>query len=167
MCDRAGSRTPARLNPHVPRQPTPPPLATLLLNAGPGRLRRAAAPWRAPGPAACRRAGWRPAEGIDAFSGTIGTAMLDDNSNVNVEKWWQTVGATLWERGKRCLVVLDHVNRDKERRGRYPSGSKRKLEGAGVGLQAEALQVLTKQPPNRPSRRCTGPRRPGRSAGSC
>jgi hypothetical protein len=85
---------------------------------------------------------------IDAISGSVGTALLDDNSNVQVEQWWQGLAAMLWEKGKRALIVIDHVNKDAQTRGRYPSGSKRKLEGADVGLQVEAIRRLAKHPPN-------------------
>jgi hypothetical protein len=66
---------------------------------------------------------------------------------VDVEKWWQTVGAVLWGHGARCLLVVDHVNKDAATRGKYPSGSKRKLEGADVGLQVEVIKHMSRRPP--------------------
>lgn len=83
---------------------------------------------------------------VDAYTGALGLAMLDDNSNIDVEKWNQTIGALLWGPEKRCLIVLDHVNKDKESRGRWSSGSKRKLEGADVAYSMEMVKRLGRQP---------------------
>lgn len=83
---------------------------------------------------------------VDAYTGALGLAMLDDNSNIDVERWNQGVGALLWGPEKRCLIVLDHVNKDKETRGRWSSGSKRKLEGADVAYSMEMVKRLGRQP---------------------
>lgn len=83
---------------------------------------------------------------VDAYTGALGLAMLDDNSNIDVERWNQTVGALLWGPEKRTLIVLDHVNKDKETRGRWASGSKRKLEGADVAYSLETVKRLGRQP---------------------
>jgi hypothetical protein len=84
---------------------------------------------------------------VDAFSGALGVSMLDDNSNQDVERWWQEVGLLLGGNGMRCLIVIDHVNKHEQNRGRYPSGSKRKLEGVEVGLQVELVETMGRQPP--------------------
>lgn len=83
---------------------------------------------------------------IDAFTGTLATQMLDDNSTTEVEKWWQTIGSTLWGPEQRALLVIDHVVKDKDNRGRWPSGSKRKLEGADVALSLETVKRLGRKP---------------------
>ena len=83
---------------------------------------------------------------VDAYTGALGLAMLDDNSNIDVERWNQTIGALLWGPEKRCLVILDHVNKDKDTRGRWSSGSKRKLEGADVAYSMEMVKRLGRQP---------------------
>jgi hypothetical protein len=72
--------------------------------------------------------------------------MADDNNNVAVERWWQEVGGLLWGKGARSLVIIDHVNKNEENRGRYSSGSKRKLEGADVALSVQLLKRLQRNP---------------------
>lgn len=84
---------------------------------------------------------------VDAFSGALGAACLDDNKNGDVECWWQRDGLVLWGNGARCLLVLDHVNKSEQNRSRYPSGSKRKLEAADLAYQVEAKKQMGRNPP--------------------
>ena len=84
---------------------------------------------------------------VDAFSGALDLDGRDDNANGDVERWFREVGDFLWDEGKRCLLVLDHVVKDIAARRNNPAGSKRKLERVDVGLAVTATQQMTRVPP--------------------
>lgn len=79
---------------------------------------------------------------IDAFTGALAQALLDDNSNIDVEKWVQDVGNFLWGPEKRALVIIDHVNKNRETSQDYSSGSKRKKEALDVSIEFETIKRL-------------------------
>lgn len=78
---------------------------------------------------------------VDSFASFLSFNGLDDNNRRDVElAWrllddWRTTGAT--------LIVLDHVTKDKEARGRWAIGSERKI---GATDQAYEVEADVKQP---------------------
>lgn len=79
---------------------------------------------------------------IDAFTGALAQSLLDDNNNIDVEKWVQDIGNFLWGPEKRALVIIDHVNKNRETSQDYSSGSKRKKEALDVSIEFETIKRL-------------------------
>lgn len=80
---------------------------------------------------------------IDAAAGAFDTTGLDDNSRKDAETF-----ARLWIRPLFRLdiatLLLDHVTKDREARGKYAIGSERKTGGADVHLGFDALKALSR-----------------------
>jgi Fe2+ transport system protein FeoA len=80
---------------------------------------------------------------IDAAAGAFDLTGLDDNSRKDAEAWARQWVQPLFSRGI-ATIVLDHVTKNVEGRGKYAIGSERKTGGADVHLGFEALKTLTR-----------------------
>jgi hypothetical protein len=74
---------------------------------------------------------------IDSTVGSLGLHGYDDNKSSDIEAWYQRVVAPLRASGA-AIVVLDHVTKDRDTRGKYAIGSQRKVGAADVHLSVEA-----------------------------
>ena len=73
---------------------------------------------------------------IDAAAGVYSLEGLDDNKRGDVEKISSLYIRAFWQNGI-ATILLDHVVKDGDSRGRYAIGSERKLGGADVHLGFE------------------------------
>jgi hypothetical protein len=80
---------------------------------------------------------------IDAAAGAFDLTGLDDNSRKDAEKWARAWVDPMFKLGI-STIVLDHVTKNSETRGKYAIGSERKTGGADVHLGFEALKTLTR-----------------------
>jgi hypothetical protein len=80
---------------------------------------------------------------IDAAAGAFDLTGLDDNSRKDAESWARQWVQPLFQRGI-ATIVLDHVTKNVEGRGKYAIGSERKTGGADVHLGFDALKTLTR-----------------------
>jgi hypothetical protein len=76
---------------------------------------------------------------IDAFTGALELHRLDPNSGVEVERFYRTVVSPLQAHGA-AVVILDHVPKNKDARGKFSIASERKLGGADVHLGFEIVR---------------------------
>jgi hypothetical protein len=72
---------------------------------------------------------------VDAAAGAFDLEGYDDNSRKDVEKWAQRWVTPFW-RAEIATIVLDHVTKNAETRGKYAIGSERKVGGADTGLRS-------------------------------
>jgi hypothetical protein len=79
---------------------------------------------------------------IDAAAGAYDTSGLDDNKRGDVERFARSWIRPLWRTHGCTTVVLDHVVKATDARGRYGIGSERKLGGVDVQLGLEAITQL-------------------------
>lgn len=79
----------------------------------------------------------------DASAGAYGVAGLDDNKRQDVERFGKLFITPLWKAGV-ATIVLDHVTKSKDGRGRWPIGSERKHGGADVVLGFEIVKQLAR-----------------------
>jgi hypothetical protein len=75
---------------------------------------------------------------LDASMGAFHASGLDDNKRQDVEKFAGTWITPLWQR-RVATVVLDHVTKAAEGRGKYAIGSERKVGGVDVHLGLEVV----------------------------
>jgi GNAT superfamily N-acetyltransferase len=75
---------------------------------------------------------------IDAAAGAYDLQGLDDNKRLEVERFSAIYVREFWRHGIATLL-LDHVVKNAENRGRYTIGSERKVGGADVHLGFEAI----------------------------
>ncbi len=75
---------------------------------------------------------------IDAAAGIYSLEGLDDNKRGDVEKISNLYIRAFW-RAEIATILLDHVVKDAEGRGKYAIGSERKLGGADVHLGFEVV----------------------------
>lgn len=80
---------------------------------------------------------------IDALAGAFDVSSLDDNQRRDVERFGAVWVRPLWERGVTTLL-LDHVTKNGETRGKYAIGSERKIGQADVHLGLEAVTSLSR-----------------------
>lgn len=78
---------------------------------------------------------------IDASAGAYELSQLDDNKRQDVEVFARLYVNAFWAAGI-ASVVIDHVNKAAEQRGRYAIGSERKIGGADVHLGFAAATAL-------------------------
>jgi hypothetical protein len=76
---------------------------------------------------------------FDSFTGALALHGLDPNSGVDVERFYRTVVGPLQASGA-AIVLLDHLTKDREKRGKFSIGSERKLGGADVHLGFEVVR---------------------------
>jgi hypothetical protein len=80
---------------------------------------------------------------FDASAGAYDAADLDDQHRKDVERFARSFVTPLWKRGLSTLVI-DHVTKSRESRGRYSIGSERKLGGVDVHLGFERVKTLSR-----------------------
>jgi hypothetical protein len=80
---------------------------------------------------------------IDSAAGAYDISDLDDNKRADVERFSRLWIAPLWLRGI-TTIVLDHVVKNSDSRGRYAIGSERKLGAVDVHLGFERVHVLSR-----------------------
>lgn len=80
---------------------------------------------------------------LDAAAGAYHASGLDDNARKDVEQFAAVWIRPLWQAGI-ATIVVDHVTKDKETRGKFTIGSERKLGQADVHLSCEALKTLSR-----------------------
>lgn len=81
---------------------------------------------------------------IDATIGSLSLHLLDENSTTDIERWYQRVVDPLRASGA-AVVVLDHVTKNPETRGKYAIGSQRKVGASDVHLSAECIRPFGRQ----------------------
>jgi AAA domain len=81
----------------------------------------------------------RPSLAIfDAFTGALELHGLDPDKGVQVERFYRTI-VQPFQDGGAAAVLLDHVTKNKDARGKYSIASERKLGGADVHLGFESV----------------------------
>src|SRR5262249_11905027 len=75
---------------------------------------------------------------IDSAAGAYGVSGLDDNKRADTEQFSRSWIAPLWTRGITTLII-DHVVKNSDNRGRYAIGSERKLGTVDVALGFEPV----------------------------
>ena len=80
---------------------------------------------------------------IDAFNPILNLHGLNPDSVTDVETFWRTIADPICQAGA-ATVMLDHVVKNPDNRGKYASGSERKASGAIVHLGFKLLEPLRK-----------------------
>jgi len=80
---------------------------------------------------------------IDASAGVYSLEGLDDNKRLDVEKIAALYIRMFWKAGI-ATILIDHVVKDLEARGRYSIGSERKLGGADVHLGFDVVKEISR-----------------------
>ncbi len=80
---------------------------------------------------------------VDAMAGALALHGLDGNSNADVETFYSVTLAP-FRSPDAAVVVVDHVTKDRETRGRWPIGAQRKLGAVDVGLSVEMVKALSR-----------------------
>lgn len=80
---------------------------------------------------------------FDAMVGALAIHALDPNSAVDVERFYRTVIDAFRKHGA-AVAILDHVVKDKDSRGRWVSGSERKLGATDVHLGLEVISPFSR-----------------------
>lgn len=78
---------------------------------------------------------------VDAAAGAYDIQGLDDNKRADVERWARLYVGRFWRAGI-ASIVLDHVVKNLETRGKYAIGSERKVGGADVHLGFELVSPI-------------------------
>lgn len=78
---------------------------------------------------------------IDAFNPILAMHGLDPNVTTDIETYWQLYADPICDAGA-APVMLDHVAKNTESRGKYAYGSERKASGAIVHLGFKPLEIL-------------------------
>jgi hypothetical protein len=78
---------------------------------------------------------------IDATAGAYDASQLDDNKRGDAEKFSRAWVRPLWDRGI-ATILVDHVVKNADNRGRYAIGSERKLGTVDVHLGLHAVKQL-------------------------
>jgi AAA domain len=78
---------------------------------------------------------------FDAFNAMLSLHGLDPNSTPDVEAFWREVATPLTVAGA-AVVMLDHVVKDTDKRGKYAYGSERKASGAIVHVGFRLIEPL-------------------------
>jgi hypothetical protein len=80
---------------------------------------------------------------IDSAAGAYTVSGLDDNKRGDAETFSRTWITPMWQVGI-TTIVLDHVVKNSEARGRYAIGSERKLGAVDVHLGCEPVKALSR-----------------------
>jgi hypothetical protein len=75
---------------------------------------------------------------VDSTIGSLAMHAYDPNTSSDIERWYMIVVDTLRQHGA-AVVVLDHVTKNPETRGKYAIGSERKVGAADVHLSIESI----------------------------
>lgn len=78
---------------------------------------------------------------IDAFNPILSLHQLDPNTTTDVERFWRTYADPICRAGA-APVMLDHVVKNPDNRGKYATGSERKASGAIVHIGFKLLETL-------------------------
>lgn len=78
---------------------------------------------------------------IDTFNPALGTHGLDSEKTSDTDVFYRTVVDPLRSRGA-AVVLLDHVTKSKDTRGRYSYGAEGKLSRCDVAIGIEARQPI-------------------------
>jgi hypothetical protein len=78
---------------------------------------------------------------VDAAAGAYDLQELDDNKRGDVERFTRFYVNGFWKAGI-ATIVLDHVTKNVEGRGKYAIGSERKVGGADVHLGFEVVTPI-------------------------
>jgi AAA domain len=80
---------------------------------------------------------------IDAAAGAYDASGLDDNKRADAERFAATWVKPFWDRSI-TTIVLDHVTKNSDSRGKFSIGSERKIGQADVHLGLEAITQLSR-----------------------
>lgn len=80
---------------------------------------------------------------IDAAIGAYDTQGLDDNKRQDAEKFARTWITPLWK-AEIATLLVDHVTKNVDTRGKFTIGSERKLGAADVHLGLEAIETISR-----------------------
>lgn len=80
---------------------------------------------------------------IDAMAGALAIHGLDPNAEKDIEKYRVDI-QDRFIRGGCAVLALDHVTKDKANRGRFSTGSQRKLGIVAVHLGVETIKPIAK-----------------------
>lgn len=80
---------------------------------------------------------------IDAAAGAYDTSGLDDNARKDAEAFARAWIRPLWQAGITTLVV-DHVTKNADTRGKFTIGSERKVGQADVHISLDAVKPLSR-----------------------
>jgi AAA domain len=80
---------------------------------------------------------------IDAAAGAYSLEGLDDNKRQDVERFSRNYVTIFWRNGI-ATILIDHVVKDAETRGRFAIGSERKLGGADVHYGFEIVKPISR-----------------------
>lgn len=80
---------------------------------------------------------------VDAAVGAYEASGLDDNARKDAETFARTWIRPLWE-AEIATLLIDHVTKNTETRGKFTIGSERKVGQADVHLGLEAVQAVTR-----------------------
>jgi AAA domain len=80
---------------------------------------------------------------IDSYTGTLSLHGCDPDRGVDIERHARTVLQPLRAHGA-AVVLLDHLVKDREKRGRYSIGSERKLGIADVHVGFEVVTAFSR-----------------------
>jgi hypothetical protein len=80
---------------------------------------------------------------LDAFNAVLRLHGLDPNKTPDVEAFWFEIADAIGRAGA-APVLLDHVPKNPDARGKYAYGSERKASGASVHIGFDLLEALTR-----------------------
>lgn len=80
---------------------------------------------------------------VDAAAGAYDLQGLDDNKRQDVERLSSLYVRSFWKAGV-ATIMLDHVVKNTETRGKYAIGSERKVGGADVHLGFEVITPISR-----------------------
>lgn len=80
---------------------------------------------------------------IDAAAGAYDVSALDDNKRADAERFGRVWVEPLWKLGV-ATVLIDHVVKNAESRGKFAIGSERKLGAVDVALGLESVKQLNR-----------------------
>jgi hypothetical protein len=80
---------------------------------------------------------------VDAAAGAYDLQGLDDNKRQDVERFTRLYVRAFWRAGV-ATILLDHVVKNTELRGRYTIGSERKVGGADVHLGFDVIVPVSR-----------------------
>jgi hypothetical protein len=77
---------------------------------------------------------------VDSVTTWCAAHGYDPQSNTDIALAWHTFAT--WKRAGAAVVLIDHVTKDKESRGRWPIGAQAKLAQSDVALGLETLDPI-------------------------
>lgn len=80
---------------------------------------------------------------IDAAAGAYDISGLDDNKRQDVERFSRLYVGTFWKAGI-ATILVDHVTKNVEARGKFTIGSERKLGASDVHLGFDTTQAVSR-----------------------